>query len=242
VNNAALASRSRKTVSRVLGGPPFGKPQANFTNQIVDAFAGRLNQSNLFGVNLFSASSTNGEKNHFEGSAIMISFCKPLKNKSQPLLSMAGAAGLFALLALPSESLAFSGPFAALSGSWSGAGVITMSTGNKERIRCRAKYDVAGSGSNLDLTLRCASDSFKFELQSNVAHRSGAVSGTWAETTRGVGGNLEGIARGSRIQVRVSGVLSAILVVDTNVNHQSISIEAPGSEMSAVAISLNRGK
>jgi hypothetical protein len=117
-----------------------------------------------------------------------------------------------------------------------------MSSGTRERIRCRANYDVDKAGTNLNLTLRCASDSYNFELQSNVAHRGGAVSGTWAELTRHVGGNLEGSARGNRIQVRVSGTLSAMLAVSTNANRQSISIEAPGSEMSAVAISLSRRK
>jgi hypothetical protein len=115
-----------------------------------------------------------------------------------------------------------------------------MASGTKERIRCRARYDVDRSGANLDLTLRCASDSFNFELQSNVAHSNGSVSGTWAELTRRVGGNIDGSARGNRIQVRVSGVLSAMLAVSTNANKQSISIEAPGAEMSSVAISLSR--
>jgi hypothetical protein len=128
-----------------------------------------------------------------------------------------------------------------MSGSWSGGGVITMSNGSKERIRCRARYDVGGGGSNLDLTLRCASDSFKFELQSNVAHSNGSVSGRWAELTRHVGGEIEGRARGNHIQVRVSGTISALLAMSTNANSQSISIEAPGSEMSSVAISLSRG-
>ena len=90
------------------------------------------------------------------------------------------------------------------------------------------------------MRLRCASDSFTFELQSNVGYRDGAVSGTWTETTRRVGGNLEGNARGNRISVRVSGVISALLAVSTNANRQSISIEAPGTEMAEVAIAMSR--
>jgi hypothetical protein len=172
----------------------------------------------------------------------MLFTSKSLKSKVQSALAAVAAAGVLALVALPGEALAFSSPFVGLSGSWSGGGVITMSSGVKERIRCRARYDVGGSGSNLDLTLRCASDSFKFELQSNVAHHNGTVSGTWAEMTRHVGGNIDGSARGNRIQVRVSGTISALLAMSTNANHQSISIEAPGSEMSSVAISLNRGR
>ena len=132
-------------------------------------------------------------------------------------------------------------PFVALSGSWSGAGNITMASGSTERIRCRAKYDVDSNGSNLDLALRCASDSFIFEPQSNVSHSNGTLSGTWAELTGHVGGTIDGSANGNRIQARVSGTLSAMLVMRTQANQQSISIEAPGSEMSSVAISLSRG-
>jgi hypothetical protein len=165
-----------------------------------------------------------------------ISICNPLKNQAYAIL----AAAVLALAAMPGQATAMSSPFAAMSGLWSGGGVITMANGAQERIRCRARYDVDGSGSNLDLTLRCASASFTFELQSNVAHDNGTVSGTWAEMTRHVGGNIDGVARGNQIQVRVSGTLSALLAMRTSANKQSISIEAPGSEMSSVAISLNR--
>ena len=171
----------------------------------------------------------------------MFSTVRSLTNAIRPALAVTAAAALIGLGALGSVE-ASSSPFAALSGSWSGAGVITMAGGSKESIRCRAKYDVDGAGANLDLTLRCASASYNFELQSNVAHSNGEVSGTWAETTRHVGGNVDGSARGNLINVRVSGTISALLAVSTNANQQSISIEAPGTEMASVAISLNRAK
>ena len=163
-----------------------------------------------------------------------------MTNRRKSTLALAAAAALLGLAALPSTVQAFSSPFTAMSGSWSGSGTITTSSGNKERIRCRAKYDVDGGGSNLDLTLRCASDSYNFELQSNVAHNNGTVSGNWSENTRHVGGNIEGSARGNAMSLRVSGVISATLGVSTNGNQQSISIQAPGTELQSVAISLNR--
>ena len=172
----------------------------------------------------------------------MFSTSKSLTSHMKSVLTVAAAAALLGLAALPGSALAFSSPFTAMSGSWSGSGTITTSNGNKERIRCRAKYDVDGGGSNLDLTLRCASDSYNFELQSNVTHSNGAVSGTWSENTRHVGGNIDGSARGNAISVRVSGVISATLGMSTNANQQSISIQAPGTELQSVAISLNRGR
>ncbi|MEI8154107.1 MAG: hypothetical protein WCG92_21360, partial [Hyphomicrobiales bacterium] len=122
-----------------------------------------------------------------------------------------------------------------------------LSTGDEviesldERIRGRAKCDEGGAGYNVDLTIRCAGDSYNFELQSNATHNNGAVSGNWSENTRRVGGNIEGTARGNAISVRVSGVMSATLGISTNENQQSISIQAPGTELQSVAISMNRG-
>jgi hypothetical protein len=166
---------------------------------------------------------------------------KPLAHHIKFGLFAASVAMLLGLAAGPRSAQAFSSPFTAMSGSWSGSGTITTSDGNKERIRCRAKYDVDSGGSTLDLTIRCASDSYNFELQSNVANNNGAVSGNWSENTRHVGGNIEGSARGNAISVRVSGVISATLGMSTNGNQQSISIQAPGTELQSVAISMSRG-
>jgi hypothetical protein len=165
---------------------------------------------------------------------------KSLSNRAKSALTAAAAMAVLAVAAWPASVQASNSPFTAMAGSWSGSGLITTSDGNKERIRCRAKYDVDGAGSSLDLTLRCASDSYNFELQSNATHNNGTVSGNWSENTRHVGGNIEGSARGNAIHVRVSGVISATLGVNTNGNQQSISIQAPGTELQSVAISMVR--
>jgi hypothetical protein len=128
-----------------------------------------------------------------------------------------------------------------LSGSWSGPGTIKLSSGAKEAIRCRATYNVDGGGVNLKLALRCASDSYRFELQSSVSHNAGAVSGFWNELTNRVGGTVSGKARGEKIEVNVAGPISAMLALNTRADRQSISIQSPGSEMAEVAISMSRG-
>ncbi len=135
------------------------------------------------------------------------------------------------------------GPFAVLAGAWSGAGTLALSGGSNERIRCRAKYEVAGGGSKARFELRCASDSYKFELQGNITYRNGEVLGDWNETTRGVAGQVTGAVSGSQIEVRVdSQTFVALLFLTTSGDRQSISITAPsGSEMSQAAITLNRG-
>ena len=52
--------------------------------------------------------------------------------------------------------------------------------------------------------------------------------------------SISGSASGNRINARVEGVLSAMLSVSTSAGKQSISIEAPGMEMSRVAISMTK--
>jgi hypothetical protein len=173
-----------------------------------------------------------------KGAIVVIFNSKLLSARAKSALTAAAAAAVLGLAGLASPVQASNSPFTAMSGSWSGTGVITTSDGNKERIHCRAKYEV--DGDSLDLTLRCASDSYNFELQSNATHNNGAVTGNWAENTRHVGGSIEGSARGNVIHVRVSGVISAELGVSTNGNQQSISIQAPGTEMHSVAISMSR--
>src|SRR5207302_11481230 len=105
-------------------------------------------------------------------------------------LSLAGSA-----IAAPSPS-----PFAATAGSWSGSGVLNTSDGQREQLRCRASYDVAGSGTELRLNLRCASQSYNFDLASEAEYRGGAISGSWTEASRNASGSLPGRATGDHIE------------------------------------------
>jgi len=164
--------------------------------------------------------------------------------RSKRLLVHAPAGAALALLLLATTGHAQrSGPFAGLSGTWSGPGTLTLNTGTKERIRCRAQYRVSTTGSDLQLELRCASDTYKFELQSELSHNSGNISGTWSEVSRGAIGNISGTSSGNQLSLRAtSPVFSAMLGVATRGNQQSITIQSPGSEISAVAITLNRGQ
>ncbi len=92
-----------------------------------------------------------------------------------------GAMTAIVVFAAPPAN-AQSGPFSALAGSWSGGGKINFSDGSSDRLRCRATYAVGGGGSSAQLTLRCASDSYNFNLSSNITSQGGAVSGTWSES------------------------------------------------------------
>jgi hypothetical protein len=146
-----------------------------------------------------------------------------------------------ALSLLASQSHAQSGPFTGLSGSWSGSGTIGMSNGERERIRCRATYAVGSGGNSLRQSLRCASDSYRFDLGSDVRYAGGGIYGSWSEETRGVGGDLTGSVRGSDIRARADGPgFAANLTLSTRGDRQSVTIRASGGDITEVSITLSR--
>jgi hypothetical protein len=135
------------------------------------------------------------------------------------------------------------GPFLGLSGHWSGAGTVTMTNGVTERLRCKVAYAVNATGKIVEQTLRCASDSYRVEISSNVISEGGSLSGSWAEATRGVSGNISGHASGAEIVANVAGAgFTARLDVRTHGDKQSVTIRAQGgTDVSAVSIALRKG-
>jgi hypothetical protein len=158
-----------------------------------------------------------------------------------PLKTRAFAVTLALLTITVEAPRAADNSFAHFTGHWSGAGSITVQGGARERIRCRGTYTANQHNSTLKLGLRCASDSYKFELQSDITDDGGNVSGTWNETTRQVYGSLFGRLAGGHIQATAQSVgFTATLSLAARGNRQSVSIKSPGSEISEVAISLAR--
>lgn len=135
-------------------------------------------------------------------------------------------------------------PFAGMNGPWRGSGTVTLKGGTRERIRCRARYNVNSGRDNLRQVLRCASDSYKFVLRSNVFfHRNGAISGRWSESSRNLAGTVVGTARGKRISARIiSDIFTAFVAVATFGSRQRVTISSPGSKLENVSISLRRSR
>jgi hypothetical protein len=139
-----------------------------------------------------------------------------------------------------SGSYAQSGPFAGMAGNWSGGGTVTLDDGSSERLRCRATYAVGAGGTGLNLTLTCASDSYKFNLSGNVISQGGALSGTWSESSRGVNGSIEGRGANGQFQAVASAPgFTANLSLRTQGNAQSVVITSETSFRKA-SISLSR--
>jgi hypothetical protein len=132
-------------------------------------------------------------------------------------------------------------PFAGLDGAWSGGGTVLLSDGSSERLRCKANYKVDNTGLGLKQTLRCASDSYKFDLSSEVTSQGDRVSGNWSETNRNISGSLQGTAGGGKIDVVVEAPgFTASLTLRTNGNRQTVQISSKG-DIRGVSITMVKG-
>ena len=148
---------------------------------------------------------------------------------------------LTALAVVGAAQAAPTSPFRGLEGSWTGGGVLSMSDGNQERLRCRAAYDVGGAGEQLRLNIRCASDSYNIDLSSEVAYRGGQISGEWTEASHNASGTIEGRAVGNRIEAQARGQsFSAGLSLTTSGRRQTVSIRPSGAQITAVDLELSR--
>jgi hypothetical protein len=143
-----------------------------------------------------------------------------------------------ALVLSTSSGHAQTRPFAGFDGAWSGNGTVSLSDGSTERLRCRAVYQVDDTGLVLKQTLRCASDSYKFDLASDVTSHGDHITGNWSETNRNISGSLLGTAGSGKIDVTVeSPGFTASLTLRTSGNKQTVQITSKG-DIRGVSITM----
>jgi hypothetical protein len=153
-------------------------------------------------------------------------------------LVCAAIAGAMTLWATPGSAQSAATVFSRLKGSWSGEGIIALSNGSRERIRCRGDYRLP-SRDNLQLALNCASDSYRFQLRGDITAQGHTIAGTWSEVTRNVAGQISGKLVGNRIEARAEGqTFTALMTLTASSGRQQVSIQSPGSEMSGFNITL----
>ncbi|HMH04811.1 MAG TPA: hypothetical protein VK556_11485 [Candidatus Udaeobacter sp.] len=110
-----------------------------------------------------------------------------------------------------------------------------------ERIRCKATYNVNSTGLGLKQTLRCASDSYKFDLSTDVTSEGNRIHGNWSEASRNLFGNLQGTAGGGQIGVFVEASgFAASVTLRTTGSKQTVQINSKG-EIRAVNITMSKG-
>jgi hypothetical protein len=138
---------------------------------------------------------------------------------------------------------AAAGPFDSFAGSWSGSGTLKFASGESERLRCRVTYAVGGGGQRLQQELRCASDSYSFNVTSAFSYNAeaGRLSGTWTEANYNNHGFLSGTVNGGHIEATVEGRnFTASIALTTRGDEQSVTIQPADSDVSEVSVALRR--
>ena len=132
-------------------------------------------------------------------------------------------------------------PFESMAGTWTGTGVVTLGRGEKERIRCRVTYAVTEEANRVAQELRCASDSYKFELIADITYAGGFINGRWTERTQRTSGTISGRASAGHIEALAeSSGFAAFFTMVTRGDLQTVRIESKSAEVTDVSITLRR--
>lgn len=144
-----------------------------------------------------------------------------------------------ALASIP--AVAAEGPFSNFAGTWTGSGSVSVKDGTKERLRCKATYAVSADGTGLEQNLTCASDSYKFNVVSNIVARGGMISGSWSETSRGANGQITGRIDPKQITATVEGVgFTAGIGIAARGGKQSVEIKPTGTDITNVSVTMSK--
>jgi hypothetical protein len=138
--------------------------------------------------------------------------------------------------AVAAKTPAAAGAFGDLAGAWSGNGTVTYASGTKERLRCKVKYNETNPDS-VQQALRCASDSYKFEINAYYKDNEGRLSGHWDELTLQISGSITGTTSARRITGVLHGPgFSATVIVSTDGNEQTVTISSAEKDIREVAV------
>jgi hypothetical protein len=159
---------------------------------------------------------------------------------SKGLVLAAGLAGAVALA--PQIGAAdTASPWAKFVGNWRGSGEVIEADGTREHISCRGKYSTSSGGEALSLAIKCASDSYSFDIGSYLVASGQSVSGDWQEYSRKIQGHVTGHVGDGQMEGSIAG---ASFTAETSVRvagrKQTLSLRAKGAQSVRAEISLTR--
>jgi len=130
-------------------------------------------------------------------------------------------------------------PIDDLSGYWSGAGSVTLTSGNTERVKCQVFYKASEGNTQIRQTMRCASTDYAINALAELRVRGGQVTGSWAEKTYSAKGEVTGRYTGEGFVLSIQGAsFTAAMNVTLSNCRQSINISPKGLEVTKVSIGL----
>ena len=133
-------------------------------------------------------------------------------------------------------------PFTSIVGRWVGEGKLGIKDSPPEIVKCRVTYIAGDDANHVKQTIRCATAGGSIEVLSAVAQNNGQLSGTWAETTHNINGDLTGqvTPRGFRVQVK-GGELAANMDISLRNQKQIVEIQFFNSVLFGLSMELVKG-
>jgi len=155
-------------------------------------------------------------------------------------VKIGAAAALVGLVV--SSSAPAAGMFSAFGGSYRGTGRISDVNGKSESLTCRSNNAPSQDGIAMNLTLTCASDSYRVDFHADLFTDGQALRGTWNETTRSVDGNIAGTITPSVINATTSAPgFTANIVIQVQKNgHLDIALNSTGTSINRVQVSMKK--
>jgi hypothetical protein len=132
-------------------------------------------------------------------------------------------------------------PWAKFLGSWRGSGEVIEGDGTREHISCRAKYSASTGGEALTQSLRCASDSYSFDIGCYLVASGSSVSGDWQEYSRKVEGHITGRVADGQFEGSIAGAsFTAETTARVSGRKQTLSLRTKGAQQIKADIGLTR--
>lgn len=128
--------------------------------------------------------------------------------------------------------------FDALKGGWSGGGSASFASGEREKLRCTARY--SGGGTSLVLNLRCASASAQINLTGTLDAVGNKVAGDWNESNFGLSGEARGTTSGGSVRLRIGGGATGVLTLNVAGNRHTVALSTQGTSLTGVNVSLSQ--
>jgi hypothetical protein len=151
------------------------------------------------------------------------------------------AAGLVGLAVALTARGAAAGPIEDMTGYWTGAGTITLSGKDTERVKCVVIYRVGQGGGTIKQTMRCASADYAINAKADLTVKGTQVEGTWEEQTYSATGQVSGRYTGGSFTLSIQGAnFSAAMDVGLSSCKQSIQIRPKGLEVRRISMSLSK--
>jgi hypothetical protein len=132
-------------------------------------------------------------------------------------------------------------PWVKFLGNWRGSGEVIEADGTREHISCRAKYSASSGGEALTQSLRCASDSYSFDIGTYLVASGPSVSGDWQEYGRKVEGHITGRVGDGQFEGSIAGAsFTAETSARVSGRKQSLSLRTKGAQTIKAEIGLTR--